>query len=247
MAAYRLVWFQHLHKAAGTYIIRRAMANGEKFYDNHENGNPCDKNGVIPLWELDSTELISFVDECEKKGVTFVATEWGSPDYSALANDPRVSMLTCLRDPLKRLVSNYNYDHYWMWTTATSYSEYLAEGNVHSMPEYYTRVFSRKYNPDLKVDSSNLESAIANISLFDNVIIAELGMEKLEKLGWSKESDTIHPTFGSKTRALHLLRKLRIKRFWNYLRKIKHIPPDDYDFKGENQFDIAIYEHFKKN
>jgi hypothetical protein len=44
-----------------------------------------------------------------------------------------------------------------------------------------------------------------------------------------------------------LLRKLRIKRFWNYLRKIKHIPPDDYDFKGENQFDIAIYEHFKKN
>ena len=38
MGAYRLVWFQHLHKAAGTYVIRRAMANGETFGPEHENG-----------------------------------------------------------------------------------------------------------------------------------------------------------------------------------------------------------------
>ena len=38
MAAYRLVWFQHLHKAAGTYIIRRAMANGEKFLTGYHSG-----------------------------------------------------------------------------------------------------------------------------------------------------------------------------------------------------------------
>ena len=247
MAAYRLVWFQHLHKAAGTYIIRRALANDEKFYDKHENGNPCDENGVIPLWEMNANELTSFIDGCEQKGVTFVAIEWGSPDFSVLANDPRVSLLTCLRDPLKRLISNYNYDHYWMWTKATNYSEYLSEGHVHSSPEYYTRVFSRKYDSSQEVGPLDLEVAKTNIALFDNVIIAESGMEILEELGWSIESDTIHPTFGSKMRALHLLKKLRFKRLWNYLRKIKHLPPEDYDFKGENQFDIAIYENLKKN
>ena len=223
------------------------MANGEQFYDKHENGNPCDENGVIPLWELKSNELSSFVDECEQKGVTFVATEWGSPDYSTLAKDPRVSLLTCLRDPLNRLISNYNYDHYWMWTTATNYSEYIAEENIHSMPEYYTRIFSRKHDTSLEVGLSDMEFAKESISLFDNVIIAELGMEALEELGWTKDSDTTHPTFGSKMRALHLLRKLRLKRLWNYLRKIKHLPPKDFDFKGENKFDIEIYEHFKKN
>ena len=46
MGAYRLVWFQHLHKAAGTYVIRRAMANGETFWPEHENGNPVDQGAV---------------------------------------------------------------------------------------------------------------------------------------------------------------------------------------------------------
>ena len=69
MAAYRLVWFQHLHKAAGTYVIRRAMANGETFWPNHENGNPVNNGEVIPLWKMNSNELTSFIDECEEKGL----------------------------------------------------------------------------------------------------------------------------------------------------------------------------------
>ena len=85
MAAYRLVWFQHLHKAAGTYVIRRAMANGEIFWPSHENGNPLEKNEPIELWKMSSTELISFIDKCVERGVTFVACEWGGPDFAALA------------------------------------------------------------------------------------------------------------------------------------------------------------------
>ena len=175
MAGYRLVWFQHLHKAAGTYVIRRALASGEKFWNSHENGNPVENNKPIPLWNMSSSEMKSFINECEKKGVTFVACEWGGPDFQTLAKDSRVTLLTCLRQPIDRLISNYNYDHYWMWTTAKSYREYLSEGHLHSSPEYYTKIFARG---KLDYDASR-----ANLELFDHVIVAEDGMQSLNDLG----------------------------------------------------------------
>ena len=140
-------------------MIRRAMANAETFWPNHENGNPVNNGEVIPLWKMNSSELTSFIDECEEKAVTFVACEWGGPDYETLAKDERVTMLTCLRHPIKRLVSNYNYDHYWMWTKAASYQEYLAEGHLHSSPEYYTKIFAR--------GELNSNKAKSNLELFD--------------------------------------------------------------------------------
>ena len=37
---YRLIWFQHIHKAAGTLIVNMAKANSEKMYITNNNGNP---------------------------------------------------------------------------------------------------------------------------------------------------------------------------------------------------------------
>tara|TARA_B100000767_G_C19698631_1_gene507375 strand:- start:238 stop:960 length:723 start_codon:yes stop_codon:yes gene_type:complete len=233
MASYRLVWFQHLHKAAGTYVIRRAMANGETFWPNHENGNPVRDGEVIPLWDMQSKDLTSFIDQCESKGVTFVACEWGGPDFETLANDERIVLVTCLRHPIKRLVSNYNYDHYWMWTKASSYEGYLEEGHLHSSSEYYTRIFAR--------GDTNLAKAKSNIQLFEHVIIAEDGMPALDELGWTKESDTTHPTFGDKKRAAILFVKFRWIRLLNYLRKIKFQPPKELDIETKNQMDLDLY------
>ena len=238
MAAYRLVWFQHLHKAAGTYVIRRAMANGETFWPSHENGNPLEKNEPIELWKMSSTELISFIDKCEERGVTFVACEWGGPDFAALAKDSRVTLLTCLRQPINRLISNYNYDHYWMWTKAKSYRTYLSENNLHSSPEYYTKIFARG-----KLD---YETAKYNLELFDYVIVAEEGMQLLDELGWPRESDTTHPTFGDKKRALILLGKLRIIRLFNYIRKKKYYPPAELEIEKMNQFDLKLYNSMRE-
>ncbi len=237
MAGYRLVWFQHLHKAAGTYVIRRAMANGETFWPNHENGNPVKDGEVIPLWDMSSDKLSSFIDECEEKGVTFVACEWGGPDYQTLANDERITLLTCLRHPIKRLVSNYNYDHYWMWTKARSYEEYLAAGHLHSSPEYYTKIFAR--------GEISLTKAKSNIALFDHVIIAEDGMEILDELGWKKDSDTTHPTFGDTKRALILLAKFRWLRLFNYLKKKKFQPQPSLNIEDINNLDIELYNSLR--
>jgi hypothetical protein len=235
------VWFQHLHKAAGTYVIRRAMANGEQFYENHENGNPCGEGGVIPLWEMNSNELTKFVDQCEDKGVTFVATEWGAPDFSVLAQDSRIHLITCFRDPIKRFISNFNYDYYWMWSDSKSYNQYISENNLHSSPEYYTRMFSRNADLSKSLTQTDFETAKKNITLFDTVIIAETGMSTLEELGWIEESDTKHPTFGNISLALSLLRKLRFFRLFKYLLQKKHIPPLEMNIENINKYDIQLY------
>lgn len=234
MAGYRLVWFQHLHKAAGTYVIRRAAANGEVFWKENENGNPVRDGKVIPLWDLSSNQLQSFIDECEENGVTFVACEWGGPDFQTLADDPRVTLLTCIRQPIKRLISNFNYDYYWMWTKVKNYKDYMDQGLIHSSPEYYTRMFSR--------GDANLQKSRENISLFDLVIIAEKNMDSLNTLGWHKESDTTHPTFGNYKRAAILFVKLRWIRLVNYLRKKKFMPSENLKIEEKNKLDLEFYQ-----
>jgi hypothetical protein len=64
---YKLIWFQHFHKAAGSTIVEYALMNNEKLYPNHANGNPLEKDGsLINLHTFSPTELTKFVDNCEK-------------------------------------------------------------------------------------------------------------------------------------------------------------------------------------
>ena len=77
MEEYRLVWFQHLHKAAGTYVIRRAIANGERLFPNNENGNPCNHNGVIPLWEMSEKRVNQIHRYLSRDGGNFCCNRMG--------------------------------------------------------------------------------------------------------------------------------------------------------------------------
>ena len=245
MKKYRLVWFQHLHKAAGTYVVRRALTNGEKPYPLNKNGNPHDDKGAIPLWEMTGEELTEFVDECQELGVTFVATEWGGPDFRKLSEDPRVHLVTCFRHPINRFISNFNFDYYWRWTESKNYSEYLSETEIYSSPEYYTRIFSRNQDPNVEVKPEDLKRAKENLQLFDHIIIAESGMDDLFKLGWVKETDTTHPTYGDKWAMIHLIKKLRFWRLFQYLLRVKHKPGDEINLEQLNTLDIELYDYVK--
>ncbi|MDF1871135.1 hypothetical protein [Vannielia sp.] len=141
---YRLVWFQHFHKAGGSSVIAEAGLNGERFYPRHYNGNPVDENGwEIPIWRMDEAEQRAFVDHCETLGVTFVATEWGSQIYPALRDDPRVFSLTFLRDPWDRLVSNYRYAMARGNAPATPIDQFFPHHSLmFRQPEYYTRMLA---------------------------------------------------------------------------------------------------------
>ena len=70
-------------------------------------------------------------------------------------------------------------------------------------------------------------------------------MQALNELGWPKESDTTHPTFGDKKRAMILFAKLRWFRLFNYLKKKKFQPPSELRIEDANKNDLEIYNSLR--
>ena len=114
--------------------------------------------------------------------------------------------------------------------------------DIYTSPEYYTRIFSRNHNPSDPVTEGHFHIAKENILLFDKIIIAETGMDALDELGWSNESDTKHATFGDRWAILFLLKKLRFWRLIQYIRAVKHKPSDEVDIEKLNKFDMRLYQ-----
>ena len=246
---YRLVWFQHVHKAAGSTIVNQAVANGETLFPIHENGNPCTEDGeLIPIWDFDEEGVGDFVDECETRGVSFVATEWGAPNYSALCDDPRVFLVTCIREPWSRLISNFNYDYYLGYADSSTLTGYFNEEHRIKMDNLLIRIFANKLgtNKD-SLGQGELADALDNLLLFDLVIVTDrdgdMGMHLFEALGWEKKNVDSHSTFGNLWTLARLLRRLRLLSAIKYLLKMK-LPVSEEEralFEVHSNLDMELY------
>jgi len=221
---YRLIWFQHLHKSAGTLIVNMAINNNEVLFDYHNNGNPTNSIGeVLPIWEYSKNQLLDFVNECEISGITFVATEYGAPNFKLLDEDSRVVLITCIRDPKKRIISNFNYDYYSGYTNEKTLEDFIKIPSVYTSDNYYVRVFSRKTSLPLeKLTNEDCALALINILKFDLIIKTEnnnLEDKLFKKFGWSEVSANNHSTFGNKWRIINMIKKLTLIKLIRYIRK----------------------------
>lgn len=245
---YRLIWFQHFHKAAGTTITNLAIANGEVLYPRHNNGNPVGADGEeIKLWEYSAPELIRFVDDCEKTGVTFVATEWGVPDLAALSLDPRIRLVTCLREPLARYVSNFYFDLYNGFTPARNLRDYAWSRNrTITMPDYYCRMLARVYNVPAEPGESDYLRAKEALAKFHYVSTLKNGLTGIvNALNWdtcpvhSNKSDFNFRQF------LGLLRRGRLDLIYFRARYPRKRPSVDFIefYKIAGKRDYALYEY----
>mgnify|MGYP001192413572 FL=1 len=250
---YRLIWFQHVHKAAGSAVINQAIANGETLYPVHENGNPCSSTReLLPIWDYEDNELLEFIDDCQSQGVTFVATEWGSPTFQILNSDSRVVLVTCIREPWSRLVSNYNYDYYLGFSRARSLSEYMIGEHRVKLDNYLVRVFSGDSDHESKtLGLESVNSSINNLQLFDLVLITEregdLGAHLFEALGWEAKIVDNHPTFGNLRTLSTLIRQLRLLSAVRYLLKMKRqvTEGDRRAFEEKSSLELELYSRVK--
>lgn len=245
---YRLIWFQHFHKAAGTSITNLAMANGEAFYARHNNGNPVGADGKeLELWTYSAAELSRFVDDCERAGVTFVATEWGTPDLNALAQDPRVRLITCLRHPLSRFVSNFYFDLYHGFTPARSLRDYVGSRNrTITMPDYYCRMLTRIYNNPAALGEEDFPRAKEALGKFHSVSVLENGLAELGNvLGWGTNRVHANKSAFSFRQFLGLLRRGRLDLIYLRARYPRKRPADDFIefFKAAGKCDFDLYEY----
>lgn len=244
---YRLIWFQHFQKAAGSSIVLMAERNGEKLYPNHNNGNPHGENGEeIRLWDLEEQELTAFIDRCMAQGVTFVATEKFGPDFSVLIKDPRVCLITCLREPLKRFVSHYYFSYYTARTDLTELEDFASSIFISTMPDYYCRIFSRHHADPEPIASSHYESAMSVLKLFDfsGVIESETFIRDLTKfLGWQNVEIRANRTSLNLTDALKVLVKCRLDLIWRRIRHPVTQPGPEFSksFLLQNKWDYRLY------
>lgn len=239
---YRLIWFQHIHKSAGTLIVNLAKENGEVLFKNNANGNPLDDNGKrLELWNYNSKQLINFVDKCEREGVTFVATEHGSPDFRLLSEDDRIFLMTSLREPLSRAASNFNHAYFAEYTESSSLDSFLSENRFFMSDNFYTRTFTRKEQfPIVGLDYSDVDEAISVIGLFDLVLKIERDnlVEKLSKeFDWKKTNVDSHPTFRDPWKVWNLLKNRRFNRLTRYLLGLD--APGDFSVL-ENRYDLDV-------
>lgn len=249
----KLIWFQHLHKCAGTSVVEMARVNGEVFPPLHANGNPTDTSGnLIETWNFSKQELNRYVDALIEEGVTFVASELGGVDFQLLSDREDVCLLTIFRDPYKRYLSAFYFSYlrhgrgssellnFWRsWPYAWSYEN------------YYTRIFSRIGAQDVKVTECYFEIAMGNIKLFDVVMTVEqFGWQSLlaEYLNWNVEAPEIRV---NKNSTLYLAcRSLMKGDFSQFIRRLRVpiVKDERYrkNFNELNKWDVNLYESIKK-
>ena len=250
---YRLIWFQHFHKAAGTSIVNLAKANQEVLYPRHHNGNPLDENSQeISLWEFTDDELTQFVNHCENTGVTFIANEWAAVNFELLAADPRVVLITCLRDPLKRLLSNFYFDYWSGYTNFDSLEKYLNSGECFTRFNYYCRILSCQNNASQPINLEHFETAKAMLAYFNHVVVLESDSKfaKLKHmLNWSLEAEDIHQNKSShiNRRVLKLILTGRLDLLWRRFSHPKRQPEQNLLtlYNQGNQWDQSLYEYSK--
>jgi hypothetical protein len=246
LAPYRLVWFQHFHRAGGTSLVDLALGNGESPWPRHENGNPCEPDGrEIRLWDFTPKELTRFVDECESGGVTFVATEWGVPDLTALAGDPRVYLFTCLRRPLDRFVSNFYFDLHSGYTPARNLRDYVGSRDREiTMPNYYCRMLARHYNRSMELDEKHFEAAKVALACFDRCLILEESFEPMTlDLGWKWFETHANRSRATLRQCFGLIRRRRFDLLRHVLLSPKSLPLPEFtdEYERTNRYDIELY------
>jgi hypothetical protein len=241
---YRLIWFQHFHKAAGTSVVELARRNGERFHPLHDNGIPLDDEGhPLPLWRYPLAQLAAFVDECEAQRVSFVATEWGVPALEALAADPRVVLVTCLREPLSRLVSNFYYDLYGGYTGVRCLEAYPESSRApFCRHNYYCRMLAGKAQAEGEIDAADFLRARERLASFAYCGVVERGLMPLARhLEWNPHA--VHENRSDS--ALRLLKDFRRGRY-AAVRRLFHpreLPGAAFrsDFARLNAWDLRLY------
>lgn len=249
----KIIWFQHFHKAGGSSIINLARFNQEIFYPIHQNANPVGTDGkLIPLWEYSAKQLENFLDHCQSQGITFIATEWGVPDIRALKNDPRVLLITCIRKPLNRFVSNFYYDLYNGYTPAKTLEEYIGSRNRSiTMSNYYCRMLSGVNNSPTEITEETFKYCLNILQMFDLCLILENGFNDLKLM---KEDWNISISHTNKTKLgvkgfLALIKNSKFKQLFYRLRYPINNPSSEFIelWSQQNIFDLNLYSEIQKN
>ena len=100
-----IILFLHFHKCAGTSV--NSAFNNFKKYPLNRNGNPYKtKDEILQFWNYNSLDFENFKKTLIENNIEFIALEWNFfKNYNAI-NFSNIELITVMRDPYERYVSN---------------------------------------------------------------------------------------------------------------------------------------------
>jgi hypothetical protein len=249
-----LTWFIHFHKAGGTTVVALARRNGEELHSPNLNGCPLSPDRkVLRLWERSPQGLNAYLDGAIAAGVTFVASEWGVPDLEVLAQRSDVRVVTVIRDPIKRIISNFRFDRKYGYSERPSLAAWVDQPlKTHTFSNYYTRMLARnEWRDDASADEM-VAAAWRNLARVDHIVSMDQSdwvVTLCKRLGWHPyevHENRTNLAIGdnSRLRAKHL-RHGRLDLFAQTFRRRQ---PDDREVQAltlANQMDIRLCEQLQ--
>jgi hypothetical protein len=163
-----------------------------------------------------------------------------------LASDPRVTIITCLRDPLERFISNFNFDFWSGYTHCKSIEEYVNSSGSFTMFNYYCRILSQHNENPKPITIREFQEAKFLLSLFDYLVILEKqdtfwGLN--EFLGWEEKVMRQKQNQLKKRKLVKFFKRKKFALDWKQLTNHQIKPDQNFlkKFREFNEFDNQIY------
>ena len=190
-----IVLFIHLHKAGGTKVVRSFKISNYTLFEPNGNGNPWDRNHNDILFGMyNNEEMNKFKDELISQNVTFIAMEShffvAKHKYFEYVKQLKLfDVFTMIRDPLKRIISNYYFDEKrerpapYLNLTALDQFDNLDDkmvwfctntSSVYNYNNYYIRLLNGiQDQKNIEIMQHHFETAKDILSQFDAIGILE--------------------------------------------------------------------------
>jgi hypothetical protein len=180
-----------MHKCAGTTVVRKARKSGFRLPSDHKNGNLLNSAGRnIRYSGMDREVFHRLLKTQHQNGVEFFAIEFDFPKVEYFECDVPIELLTTVRDPWDRAVSNYRYAKLRsnvrpdMTFRELMNRAYSVPGPLPRSSNYFTRKLCSADSLE-ELTPSHLDRALKVLEFFRSVIVLncdDLDAE-LKKLG----------------------------------------------------------------
>lgn len=233
-----MIIYLHMHKCAGTSVVRAAIASGLALPRRHQNGNLIDEAGQpVKYRRLDPDGLPALIRQQREDGVQFMAMEWDFPRFEQFDGLGPLRFFTTLRDPLARAISNFRMDKVAGWIDrAMPFSAYINGDALYRSDNYYVKIVRQLWPLDT-ASEDDLAYATGVLGRFEAVAVIEQHNlpEVLGRFGIAppeQRSNRFDPEAARET--LGDDRVLQVE------------PSEIRDFIRRNALDYALYTHFTR-
>lgn len=176
----RMLGFVHMHKCAGTTVVKAARKSGFKLPRGHKNGNlRTADGGNLRYVGISRAAFDALIADLRRDEVDFFSMEFDFPPTEYFTAQG-IDLFTVLRHPFSRAVSNFRYAKIrGNAPPDRSFREFMnkewtKDGPLSRASNYYIRKLCQ-LSPVDPVTEAHLSQASENLSKFNEVVILEAG------------------------------------------------------------------------